>query len=140
MKWIMLVMLFSMGAFAQDKQIGTILVSDAGWGSNINTGYLSAGCLSGDSCAQAFPIASNTPITITCPISANVEIGRATCDAGIGLPIVGNEKWLTLSGPNVANAMRGDGGTSSTSAVVCISPLAGSPNAICKVFVRKGTE
>lgn len=140
MKLGLLLVLCSLGAFAQEKQIGTILVNDAGCGSNINTGYGSAGCLSGDSCAQAFTIAPNMPITVQCNPPAVVEIGRATCDAGIGMELTASEKLFTLSGPAVTGITRPDGGTSSTSAVVCVSPTTGTISAICKVFTRKGVE
>lgn len=140
MKFALIAVLFCSAAFAQEVQIGRIYVTDGGTGSNVNTGYLSAGCNDGETCAKAFPLSSKQKITIQCfgSSGAVVAVNRATNDAGIGLELAVLEKLPTATGKNVT-VIRPDGGTY-TGAIVTISPVAGQGNADCRVHVRSGEE
>ncbi len=125
-------------SFAEDVQLGVILVSDGGTGSNVNTNYGSATCSDPEVCG-AFQLSwPNNPISVQCPGGAIVAVGRVTTDAGIGVYLADNAFLQTDTG-KAQTIVRPDGG-SYYGGVVSIAPFAGAATATCKLFYRNGRE
>lgn len=144
----------SLTAWAGDKLLGVIVVSDGGTVSNATTGYGSAGCSrqqdpgGAGACAQAFPIGPSTLLSIQCrDNSAMFAANKRTTDAGEGIKLAADQFLTTSTAaqsfyvPPISGSNNGmpDGG-SYVGGIVSISPIAGSADARCAVFSRQGNE
>lgn len=142
MKRVLMLCLVATVVSAEEQLIGRIQSTDGGSVCNYSTGYLQAGCVQGEACAQAFALASGGKlITITCDNGAAVSVSRSGTDAGIGVPLAANEKFFTDTGKTIRIAVTPDGGVYS-GAVVCIAPAPANTavNLTCNVFNRTGLE
>lgn len=143
--FVLLAALLAVSAFAGDRLLGVILVTDGGTASNATTGYGSAGCASsagggwGGACAQSFAIGPNLLIDVQCKDQgAKFAANRSTVDAGDGITLAADQLFTTSVGQAILVSLP-DGGTY-TGASVAISPLAGSARAECNINERKGNE
>lgn len=140
-------------AFAGDRLLGVILVTDGGTASNATTGYGSAGCsheydpAGADACAQSFAIGPNQKLTVQCKDQgAKFSANRYATDAGQGVTLAADQFFPTSVGQSIfvpagTAAIAGllDGGTY-TGAAVAISPLAGASRAECNIMAPDGKE
>lgn len=145
--------LIAFSAFAGDRLLGVILVTDGGTVSNATTGYGSAGCsheydpYGAQACAQSFRIGTNLKLTVQCKDQgAKFAANRSTTDAGEGITLAADQFFPTSVGaaiivPPGTAAIAGllDAGTY-VGGVVSISPLAGNSRAECNVFQPNGNE
>lgn len=145
--------LIAFSAFAGDRLLGVILVTDGGTVSNATTGYGSAGCsheydpYGAQACAQAFALGVRKKLTVQCKDQgAKFAANRSTTDAGEGTTLATDQFFPTSVGsaiivPPGTAALAGllDGGTY-VGGVVSISPLAGNSRAECNVSEPDGNE
>lgn len=152
----------SLPAFAGDRLLGVILVTDGGTASNATTGYGSAGCAheydpaGAGACAQSFRIGANTLLSVQCKDQgAKFRANWYTVDAGQGITLAADQFLTTSVGQSVyvppgCNGIQTDGGPcfrpgvldggEYNGGVVSISPLAGAARAECNISQRTGNE
>lgn len=159
-KLITALTLLATAAWAGDRLLGIILVTDGGTVSNATTGYGVAGCsheydpAGAESCPQAFRIGTSALLSIQCKDQgAKFQANTFRVDAGTGIALAVDQFFTTSTGSaavtvgpllwadagvRTANGMQ-DGGTY-IGGVVSICPLAGALRAECNVWQRNGNE
>lgn len=137
-------------AFAGDRLLGVILVTDGGFGSNATTGYgpaagAASGCCSSAngryacSCPQAFAIGQNALLSVQCKDQgALFAANRSAVDAGEGIRLA-TDQFLTTSVGAPMNVSLPDGGLY-TGGSVAIAPLPGATRADCNIYERQDNE
>ncbi len=140
-KLVAVLMLVATAAWAGERFLGVIAVTDGGSSNNAITGYGLAGCaITVKECSipQAFYIPPSAKLTVICNSVAHLTANRNTTDAGVGMKLAADEKFPTSTGPAVTVALP-DGGTY-RGGVLAISPAAGSSGGACGTYERSGTE
>ncbi len=140
-------LLLSITAWAGDKLLGVVLVTDGGTVNNASTGYGSAGCASQTSlpsgagaCAQAFNIGTSILLSVQCKDqSAMFAANVPTVDAGQGIKLAADQFLTSSTGSSPITVSLPDGG-SYRGGLVAISPIAGGSRAECNIFQRTGNE
>ncbi len=132
-KLVLLAVCVGLSAWAGEKHLGTIIVSDAGTVSNASTGYGSQGF------ANAFRVPTNAKLTIQCDEAAIVAVNSAGADAGTALVLTAAQIFPTSTGAAVTQKPLPDAG-SYVGGLVAIAPANGATTARCRVFERSGTE
>lgn len=163
MRKLLSVCLVASTAFAGDRLLGVLLVTDGGTVNNATTGYGSAGCsrqqdiMGAGACAQAFPIGTSALLSIQCKDQAAVfAANSSTVDAGTGVKLAADQFLTTSTGSSAITVwgLNPDGGSinthglpngmpdggSYTGGVVSIAPIAGATRAECNVNERAGNE
>ena len=145
-------------AYAGERLLGTMLVSDGGSVNNATTGYGAAGCASqsslggAGSCPQAFRIGASMLLSVQCVSAAILKVNWYVADAGDGVKLAADQFFTTSTGsgavvvpsltlPDGGGRIVGgmpDGG-SYVGGVVAIYPVDGV-RAECRVFERHGGE
>jgi len=135
--------------------LGTILVSDAGTGSN-RTAASSAGApttyINRTRCSAGFVVTPQSKISVQCDQAAYVGVNVAGCDAGTCVELAAKQFFTTSVGAAqtlTARAWSWDGGSQAaasacvvtyTGAWVAVAPVTGAAAATCRVFERQGNE
>lgn len=145
--FVVVALLLCLSAWAGERLLGVLLVTDAGIVSNQSTGYGSAGCNSAFSpggagaCAQSFPIGVNTLLSVQCRDQGAIfKANWYAVDAGDGIRLAADQFFTTSTGTKaVIIPLLPDGG-SYVGGVVSITPLAGAARAECAIYDRNGGE
>lgn len=153
-------MLLAMSAWAGDRLLGVLLVTDGGTVSNATTGYLAAGCDTqtgpngAGACPQAFPIGTNVLLSVQCKDQGALFKANAfTVDAGDGIRLAADQFFLSSTGSQsiiVGPRLWADAGVRTyggvpdggvyVGGVVAIAPLSGAARAECNIYQPSGTE
>lgn len=138
-------------AWAGDKLIGTILVTDGGTASNRTTGYTAYACPSNVN-GGCFEVGVNNIIDVQCVEDCFVCLDMSGCDAGTGVALGAGmllpESTASIAITNTGKAYNSDGGSAGHSVTytggwISVSPWntdAGGTTVHAKVFQRNGRE
>ena len=128
-------------AYAGEKYLGVLIVTDAGTVSNRTTGYAAY------TAAGAFVVQPPAKISIQCDQDSFVGVDVPGCDAGQCLKLLAGQ--LLPTSVDTARSLTGyvvnsDGGANLaitySGGWVASAPVTGNAVSVCKVFSRQGME